>query len=63
MEILVVDVYYYVGNRVIKCDKPHHELYTAAVRTCAKFQIASDLMKVKIERFGVLHSPTLISLI
>ena len=35
-------------NRVLKCDviifqtfKSHHEIYTAAVRTCAKFQIAS----------------------
>ena len=39
-----------IPNRVLKCDviilqtfpfEPHHAIYTAAVRTCAKFQIAS----------------------
>ena len=42
-----------IDNRVLNCDviifanftvrtfKPHHEIYTTAVRTLAKFQIAS----------------------
>ena len=58
-------------NRILKCDviilqtfsfEPRHAIYTAAVRTCAKFQIAS-IMKVKIEMFEVLHSSILTSLI
>ena len=41
--------------------KLHREIYTAAVRTCAKKSLA--LMKMKIDNFEVLHSPILISLI
>ena len=50
-------------NRVLKCDviilqnsKAHHVIHTAAVKTYTKFQIVS-IMKVKIERFEVLHGP------
>ena len=49
------------ANVSIQTFKPHHVIYTAAVRMRAKFQIVS--MKVKIEKFEVLHSPILTSLI
>ena len=40
----------------IRTFKPHHAIYTAAVRTCVKFQIVSIM---KGEDRGVLHSPIL----
>ena len=32
---------YHFANFSIRTFEPHHAIYTAAVRTCAKFQIAS----------------------
>ena len=48
------------ANVSIQTFKPHHVIYTATVRMRAKFQIVS-IMKVKIKKFEVLHSPTLTS--
>ena len=47
-------------NFFIRTFKPHHVIYTAVVRTWAKFQLAS-IKKVKIEMFEVFHSPILTS--